>query len=404
MSFYSNLPSQGGSPATSTEASTPTLFEVLSSNEINDLFPSSIRYILTKYWIQRHPTRFNINLNNWFDEWFQLVLISAVQWYHLTHYDATFIDKFYGLQQYNGNSVLADSYDSAIAQNKKWPKLLRLTRKQIGVLMTQDVILPYLKGKLDHHYERMYGSQQSGTLFQLEESNEQTGNNDDTSLLSKLLVQLKKWFLKYYPYMTKLSSLLNLLIKLRFLSQKYGSHTSLLEYIFNIQYTRGMRELETDDDKPRAPHFDTNKKIRLNNIYLIHKFNKIFTDLVKNKLLWVGSTMFPSFIFLLKVYQWWDNANLTTKLSNSINQLNKYIPKPPSTNKEENTNIQDCPICHYEITNPCIIETGCIACYPCMVQYLKDNKGKCPMTGCILLGYNEADPKNLGKSIRRLLV
>ena len=102
-----------------------------------------------------------------------------------------------------------------------------------------------------------------------------------------------------------------------------------------------------------------------------------------------------------------------------MNQLNKYVPKPPQVSHDninngnnKNTNeakvkqndTSHCIICHNVIANPCIIETGCIACYPCMVQYLKEHKGKCPLTGKTLLGYNENDPYNFGLSIRKLLI
>lgn len=402
MSFYSNLPSVGGATSASTS---PTLFEILSAEEINELLPTSIRYILTKYWIQNSPTRFNIELNNWFDEWYGLFLKSLVQWYHLKRYDATFINKFYGLQQYNGESILNDTI-SSLSPQSPWPQLLRLTNKQRLVLMGQEVVFPYLNEILSQKYHELV--RQSQSLFQINQV--QTTQNDDLlTTRAKWKLKLKHFIIKWYPYLTRSLSLLNLIIKLKFLSQRHGSHTTLLEYLFNIQYTRSMRPLE-EINKNKISPIDTTKKIRLNNIYLIDKLTQLFKILVQDKLLWIGSTLFPSFIFLLKVYQWWNNENLTTKLNNSLNQLNKYIPKPFSNINNNNHDVggnQDtthCIICGNDITNPCIIETGCISCYPCMIQYLKEHEGQCPLTGKTLLGYDESNTNNFSNSIRRLLV
>lgn len=418
MSFYSNLPSVGST--TTSDSLTPTLFEIVSANEINDLLPTSIRYILTKYWIQHHSTRFNIELNNWFDEWFHLILKSTVQWYHLTKYDSTFINRFYGLQQYNGRSVLNSNVSSyfSSSSNNIWPSLLRLTNKQRYVLLAQNVLIPYLNEKLSYIYNQLVRENQ--TLFQVSTVNESV--SDKPYFFDKLKLQLKKLFIKWYPRIIRLVSLINLSIKLKFLSGKYGSDTTLLEYLFDIQYTRCLHPLETltannndRNSKYQTVPLEINKKTKLNNVYILSKLTHLFHNLIQEKLLWAGSSLFPSFIFLLKVYQWWNHENITGKITNSLNQLNKYVPKPPQVghtpnsdnisneNKRKNDNTH-CIICQNVITNPCIIETGCIACYPCMVQYLKDHMGKCPLTGKTLLGYNQDDPYNFGQSIRRLLI
>lgn len=418
MSFYSNLPSIG--PITTSDSLTPTLFEIISSNEINDLLPTSIRYILTKYWIQHHPTRFNIELNNWFDEWFYLILKSTVQWYHLNKYDSTFINRFYGLQQYNGKSILNPDISSQFSSPNSsiWSSLLRLTNTQRCVLLVQDVLIPYLNEKLSYIHNQLI--RESQTLFQVPTVNEFV--SDKSHFIYKLEAQLKKLFIKWYPRIVRLLSLINLSIKLKFLSGKYGSETTLLEYLFKIQYTRCLHPLEAlttnnsnKNNNYQTIPFELNKKTKLNNIYIYSKLTRIFHDLIQKKLLWAGSTLFPSFIFLLKVYQWWNHENITSKITNSLNQLNKYVPKPPQAKYVPNSdNISShnkwkngknhCIICQNVITNPCIIETGCISCYPCMVQYLKNHMGKCPLTGRTLLGYNQDNPHNFGQSIRRLLI
>ncbi|CCD23180.1 ubiquitin-protein ligase peroxin 12 NDAI_0B01460 [Naumovozyma dairenensis CBS 421] len=408
MSFYSNLPT---SSSTSTSTSTPisklypTVFEIFSSQEIDALLPDSVRYILTNYWIARHPTKFTLSVNNYFDEWFNLILKGLVEWYHLKRFNSTFVDKFYGLQRFSSaNTLVLNSIVSPSTSNfasSSWPIELQLTKVQRLIILLQKIIIPYLKNKLDVLYNKY--------LTRLTFNNSKDENDTPTSL------RVKKIFINVYPIWKKCWNLMDIIVKLSFLTGKTGS-ISIMEYLFNIQYTRMTPPLQQQQQQLRGKaasiSTDPDERIRkLNKYSFLNESSKILSS-SKNALSFVGSQMFPSFIFMLRVYQWWTTEDLTTKLQKRIDNLDEVIPKPPIANDKsiETTNHyhdKECPICHSEIQNPCVIETGYVLCYPCAIKYLTENEGKCPITHKKVLGC-QFDPITnqwqVNNGIRKLLI
>ncbi|CAB4256911.1 similar to Saccharomyces cerevisiae YMR026C PEX12 C3HC4-type RING-finger peroxin and E3 ubiquitin ligase, required for peroxisome biogenesis and peroxisomal matrix protein import [Maudiozyma barnettii] len=388
MSFYSSLPSvQNESSALSSYH--PTLFEIVSSQEIDDLLPASLRYILTKYWITNYPSRFSITVNNYFDEWFSLLLKGSIEWFHIYKYNSTFVDKYYGLQKFNNsNKVRSSVYIDLISRGKlsEWPKLLQLKKGQRIIIWLQKVIFPYLTNKIDDYQKKLINS----SLF-----NEVT--------------DWQKLFLKIYPILKKLILILNLAVKFTFISGTNNS-INLLDYLFNISYVRTIAPLNNNngdiyDNITLGQGF--NKRIDFNNITV--------RSIIKNMILnawqgvaFTGSQVFPTFMFMLKVYQWWISQDLTAKLQKRINNIDKEIPRPPlNTADLETLSDSNCIICKNIIQNPAVIETGYVMCYPCAVMYLKEHDGECPVTHRKLIqcvfdkNLNEWD---VSRSVRKLLI
>lgn len=387
MSFYSNLPSvQNDSNGLSSYY--PTLFEILSSQEIDDLLPASLRYILTKYWISNYPSRFSISVNNYFDEWFSILLKGSIEWYHINKYNSTFVDKYYGLQKINKvQDETVQTYLDLISQGKisEWPKSLQLKKSQKLIIWLQKIIFPYLKSKLDDYHKRLINMSHFNTL-----------------------TKVQKWILKLYPYVRRLLLLLSVIVKLTFVSGIHNSST-ILEYLAHISNMRTLLPLNyTDITKSEIINkISLQKKVKFNNVTILHGFNKILSSLW-NGFAFTGSQVFPTFMFMLKVYQWWVNQDLTNKLQKAINNIDKEIPKPPLTDYDPDmTSTNKCMICHNEIQNPSMIETGYVMCYPCAVTSLKEHEGVCPVSGQKLIHckfdktLNEWD---VSKSVRKLLI
>lgn len=387
MSFYSNLP--GNQNDTSITSSLyPTIFEILSSQEIDSLLPASVRYILTNYWISRHPSRFTLNVNKYFQEWFDLVLKGSIEWYHITRYNSTFVDKFYGLQRFNcSNKVLvrAQAHSSAAGTSKSWSNGLKLTTKQQIVVFLQKIIIPYVNHKLDELHSK-YIAQSTFT------------NTDDTNF--------KRWIIETaYPILRKLCYLINLLTRLCFLSGKVGSIT-FIDYLFDIEYTRLTLPLQPSSSRQNPNLMKPNRLKRQNFYTLWDQCTRIFAKF-GNISAYAGSQVFPAFIFMLRVYQWWTTQDLTAKLQRKLNDVDKDIPRANNIESEKYESTDICPICHEKIQNPCVLETGFITCYPCAIEYLPNNEGKCPVTGKRLLGCKY--DRNLGKwkvitGVRRILI
>ncbi|CAI4049397.1 hypothetical protein SUVZ_13G1650 [Saccharomyces uvarum] len=401
MSFYSNLPSAGqpdqgsrtgGRDRVGLEPLYPTIFEIVSSQEIDSLLPTSIRYLLTNHFVAKFPNKYTLQLNNYFPEWFQ-VAKGFVEWYHLKTYNSTFIDRFYGLQLFNSRDKnLALTQCLNPQSESSWPQGLQLTQLQEKVTFLEKIIVPYITSKLDEIFEKLSINSILG------------GNSNDSE---------GKWvnriFLKLYPYIKKFFALSNLLIKLLFLTKKTGA-VSLLQYLCNIEYTT-MKPLS-----PAPSSFKETKgpdsRLRRTNMSSVVALLQNKTSIVFRILTFMGSQFFPTFIFVLRVYQWWTTQDMTTRLKKKLNDLDKDIPRPPVSSSGGETNDEKeatelCPVCEKAIQNPCVLETGYVACYPCAMSYLVNNEGHCPVTNKKLLGckFNkEMNKWEVVTGIRKLLI
>lgn len=386
MSFYSNLPS-GHNDTSSVSSLYPTLFEIVSAQEIDTLLPTSIRYLIVNYWISRHPSRFSLQVNNYFSEWFNLLLKGTVEWYHLTHYNSTFVDKFYGLQRFNGSNkilVQAQANSAATSTPKHWPRGLALSERQKRIALFEKVLLPYIKEKLDAIHAK-YVAQ---TTF----------SNDEPQDMKKILLE------QLYPLVKKLFYVLNLFTKLFFLSGWIGSIT-FLEYIFQIEYTRMISPLESSNIVKKP--FSHNTRLPRQNLRSL--WHTISTALAKanGAITYSGSQLFPAFIFMLRVYQWWTTQDLTAKLQRKLYEYDKVIPRANNISDQAYKSTEHCPVCHKPIQNPAVLETGYATCYPCAIAYLTENEGRCPVTHKQLLGCKydlESGKWQVNGGVRKLLV
>ncbi|EDO16523.1 hypothetical protein Kpol_1064p3 [Vanderwaltozyma polyspora DSM 70294] len=387
MSFYSNLPVTQSE--TGTSGLNPTVFEIFSSNEIDALLPSSVRYILTNYWILRNPNWYTLQVNNYFKEWFEVALKGAIEWYHIKNYNSTFVDKFYGLQRFNTANDVLFKAQSKNQFSETWPLQLQLTQKQRVVVFLQKIIIPYLKDRLDEVHNHL---NRPADLVTNSERNYK--------------YYLKQYFRKLYPLIKKFFYISNLVIRVFFLTGKIGSF-SLLDYMFNIGYTRALFPLE----KKQMHNLNTSigdNKMKKANLYSFQNSLKLKGKSLVDLLSQIGSQAFPAFLFMLRVYQWWTTQDITVRIQKKLNDLDKEVPRPPTTSRnQEEASSDKCPICKDTIRNPCILETGYVTCYPCALAYLPEHEGRCPVTNKQLLGcqFDESTKEwQVVNGIRRLLV
>ena len=404
MSFYSNLPfGQNENRDQTYDGSLtlfPALFEIISAQEVDALLPASVRYILVRFWISRHPNRLAISVNNYFEEWFSLALRGAVEWYHLREYNTTLVDKFYGLQRFNGipSRTILNTYLQLKREGtlKQWPRELQLSRSQRIVVWIQKVIIPYLVTKLDRL------CQQWNARFQF---SRRSNGAATASIGQKVSNAAKFLLLRVYPLIKKIGFLLDLAVQLAFLSGKVGS-TSLLNYIFGISYTRITLPMEhSRNSRPARSVSDESRIVRVNKFTILSSLNKVL-DKTHKVLLAGGSQAFPTLIFLLRIYQWWVAEDLSKNLLKGLDSIDKEIPRPPNMAQA----LQDgdtCPVCKDSIQNPCVLETGIVACYPCAINYLRTHEGRCPVTGQRLIGCKFDESTNeltIIDGVRKLLI
>lgn len=90
MEYYSSL------DASQLDSETPTLFELISSNQLEALLSPSLRYVLVHY-TAKYP-KYLLRIANRFDE-INLSLRALVEWYFLHYWLGLFTENFYGLKR-----------------------------------------------------------------------------------------------------------------------------------------------------------------------------------------------------------------------------------------------------------------------------------------------------------------
>ncbi|KAK3390521.1 Pex12 amino terminal region-domain-containing protein [Podospora didyma] len=126
----------------------PSLFELLSEQQLAGLLPSTLRYLLTVA-THRYP-RHLLRVLNSFDELYALAAL-IVERHYLRSRGGSFTENFYGLKR---EKALAADIPRASAQAPSVVRnTLRLANGDIWRNLAVMVGLPYLKRKLDEAYE-----------------------------------------------------------------------------------------------------------------------------------------------------------------------------------------------------------------------------------------------------------
>lgn len=415
MEYYSSL------DASQLDKETPTLFELISANQLETLLSPSLRYVLVHF-TARHP-RYLLAVANRFDE-LNLVLRALVEWYFLHFWQGSFTENFYGLKRVNQTRLATSPKwrDSRLTQltPAKMEERRQLTPRQVAASLFEVVGTTYVGEKLSHCYEVWYPKYVTRQLKAAE----------DATAREQWAVRLKIRFVQLYPYAQSAVRAANFITTLMYLSGAHKS-PSLITYLCGINFSR-LNQYDYDKNDPeraatlkrraRAPRVSPPTALER----LVRVVTAYLTRPSWRAARYVLGTFFPVAIFTLKFLEWWNNLNFTQKIAKSLGNLLESVLPAPSTLAERQTRHPPetaaekqappmayksgslCPLCHQQITNPAIIETGYVFCYTCIYAHLQrshkldddddDDKseksdpsasprgGRCPITGRKLLG------------------
>ncbi|PKS08966.1 hypothetical protein jhhlp_003579 [Lomentospora prolificans] len=126
----------------------PSLFELLSEQELASLLPPTLRYLLAVA-AQRYP-RYFLRACNSFDELYALCML-VVERHYLKTRGGSFTENFYGLKREKGLST--EIPRTSIAAPDIVKDALKLTTTDVWKNLAVMVGIPYLKRKLDEGYE-----------------------------------------------------------------------------------------------------------------------------------------------------------------------------------------------------------------------------------------------------------
>ncbi|KAK6465122.1 putative peroxisome assembly protein 12 [Scheffersomyces coipomensis] len=378
MEYYSSL------DASQLDADRPTLFELISSNQLEALLSPSLRYILVHY-TNRYP-KYLLKINNNFDE-INLFFRTFIEWYFMKYWQGSFTENFYGLKRVNQTPLSDNSKYNNGKLTQLVPAMIEENRVLTGFQQFISVFeitgVAYLSEKLNYTYEIWYTKYITNQL-NVHETNSKEEN---------FKIQFKRKFVELYPYFQSAYRIGNFITTILYLSGNTKS-PSLLTYLFRINYSR-LSQYDYTKNEARSAKPTLNDK-KINRIappssleYALRLITKNFTDPSWKLIKIILGTFFPVAIFSLKFLEWWNNSDFATKLSkNQGNVLDFSIP-PPSfltdalKKSRENSKTRErrrkyksgnvCPICKNEISNPAIIETGYVFDYSCIYNYLQNS-------------------------------
>lgn len=420
MEFYSSLSSS------QLNTQKPTLFEVASCAQLDSLITPSLRFLLVHY-THRFP-RLLIRVLNNFDE-LNALLWGVVEYNYLKTWTATFIEKFYGIKRVSSAPLLPSSPEALSNTEEKYHELTKLTPIQIALSLIDTVGLPYLSTKLQLYHEKLVPQYLLSSVqlnLQEEEKTEDSKVKKTTVLSAVILMKrlkklLKDAFYKFYPTVKLILKLVTLLLHIFYLADKTSS-ISIVQLLSKISYARITRADHVRVESQLSPQVRQGSSVNvpptLSSI-ILSNLQSLAPPI--RKIAWTTTdTILPVSIFLLKFLEWY-NANRNAQGSKDDDDANFATPIVPPIVPPDALNLKDikdavtttdafCRICHKEMHNPAIIETGYVFCYKCIYEYLrdqpKDEGGRCPVTGRRLLGCSWGETRNewIVKGVRRIII
>lgn len=409
----------------------PSLFELLSEQQLNALLPPTLRYLLTVL-THRHP-RYLLRVLNSFDELYALCML-VIERHYLRTRAGSFTEHFYGLKRERGLAAeIPRASHSAPALVRD---TLRLSGGDVWRNLAVMVGVPYLKRKLDESYEVNAPRALLGTAY--------TSLPADPTATDRLL-HWYRWFLRnVYPSVNAAYCLSLLAFNLAYLFDNSKYHNPFMWVIgTRIRRMNGADYAavealgKTAADKGAGPGAAS----------LFSPRN------MGSKLLSSLSVLLPTSIFALKFLEWWYASDFAKQLTR---RATESLDLPPPTvagvtdgDKPQGPSVKDgkkdgkdqdgeedekslaerapiakpsllpiytvhapsdselCPICGDDITTATACQTGVVYCYTCIHrwvggihpkqdEFMADKAGKwesgidrCAVTGRRVLGGTE---------------
>ncbi|KAJ4301562.1 ubiquitin-protein ligase peroxin 12 [Kalmusia sp. IMI 367209] len=376
----------------------PSLFELLSEQQLASLLPPSLRYLLAIS-THRYP-RYLLPVLNSFDEVYALVML-LVERHFLRTYGGSFTENFYGLKRARVLRVKGGEIPRAqLGASDSVREAVKLGGGDVWRNLAVLVGLPWLKRKLDEGYD--------------DTTEKERGLRAGASIKERLLFYYK-WFLRnIYPSVNAAYYFSLLVFNMAYLfdGTKYSS-----PFLWLIG-TR-IRRLGEADHKA----IELATQPRKVGPARPGEGGSIFTPRnmarsIKPRLMTSLKILLPTSIFALKFLEWWYASDfarqLSRKAAENIELPPPILPSLPPSNKRElskqgstekqrpsssssekskridppissstllpiftvpiPTDSQLCPICAASIVTPTASPTGFVYCYKCIHQWVEGSQ------------------------------
>ncbi|QSZ34452.1 hypothetical protein DSL72_006046 [Monilinia vaccinii-corymbosi] len=390
----------------------PSLFELLSSNQLSSLLPPSLHYLLTIA-THRNPRHLLPILNSFHE--LHALLFLAIEHHYLTTYSSSFVENFYSLKRERAlPSSVGDLRLTAEGANASLREATKLSRGDVWKNLAIIVGIPYLKRRLNESQEINAPRALLGANYTRMPPN---------PTLKQRFLHYYRWFLTHvYPSVNAAYYFSILAFNLRYLfsGSKSGSGVYSDPFLWLIG-TRIRRLSQADFHAFEALKSASPAASGSNNLGI--------RSLLDPRLAMgrVGAglkLLLPASIFALKFLEWWHASDFARQLSRkateglelpppiisytppSPSSASKSTPEsapPPSSSEEKQgssestqdeppnppissltnlpiyvvpapspaTSLENCPICLEEITTPTACQTGYVYCYTCIHRWIE---------------------------------
>ncbi|KAI9821689.1 MAG: ubiquitin-protein ligase peroxin 12 [Pycnora praestabilis] len=330
----------------------PSLFELLSEQQLSSLIPPSLRYLLALA-THRHP-RYLLRILNSFDELHALLMLLIERHYLLT-YGGGFTENFYGLKRERVLRIKGGEIPRAQAGAASLVReTLKLRDADVWKNLAIMVGLPYLKRKLDESYD-IHAPQ--ATLLGPGYGRDALPAN---ASIKQRILYYYKWFLRrVYPSVNAAYYFSLLVFNLAYLFDSSKYHSPFLWLVGTRMRRMGEADYKaialaaqprpTLTSRPGARPGQTNSILNPRTIALT----------VYPRLLSSLKILLPTSIFALKFLEWWHASDFARQLSKKASE-GLELPPPiisglssllPSSNAASTTQPKKTPSNTTTITN-----------------------------------------------------
>lgn len=378
----------------------PSLFELLSEQQLASLLPPTLRYLLA-ITTHRYP-RYLLRILNKFDEVYALVAL-VVEKYYLEHFGGSFTENFYGLKRERVLDVKGGEVRrTQLAVPSEVREKLRLRGKDVWRNLAVLVALPYVKRRLDEAYDVHIAPQASllrasgGPQYRDGDAWPQGGG------LREKLMWCYKWFLRnVYPSVNMAYYTMGLLFSLGYLFDGTKYNNPWLWLVRTRMRRMGGADYQAIDAASEA----ASKALRGDGRPGQGLSGILSPRTLYPRLLSSLRILLPTSIFALKFLEWWHQSDFARQLSRKAAEGLELPPpvvsgmglarieakkrdvkansgvkrEPPisSTNYLPILSVPPpsssdlCPICLHPMTNQAACQTGYVFDYKCIFQWIE---------------------------------
>ncbi|KAF9694624.1 hypothetical protein EKO04_007463 [Ascochyta lentis] len=378
----------------------PSLFELLSEQQLSALLPPSLRYLLAVA-TPRYP-RYLLPVLNSFDEVYALVML-LVERHFLRTYGGSFTENFYGMKRARVLRVKGGEIPRAqLGASETVREAVKLSSGDVWKNLAVLVGLPWLKRKLDESYDiHAAHTNLLGPGYNRERDGLQSG-----ATVKQRLMFWYKWFLRnIYPSVNAAYYFSLLIFNMAYLFDSTKYHSPFLWMIGTRIRRLGGADHAAIEALSQPPKTGPARPGEGGSIFSPRNLARS----VQPRLLSSLKILLPTSIFALKFLEWWHASDFARQLSRKAAENIELPPPilpslPPSARKQnsKHTTTTDekskprpidppiaastllpiltvplpadstlCPICSTPVTNPTASPTGFVYCYTCIHRWVE---------------------------------